>query len=532
MNHFDEMSGLLYLEGELEPGHAREITAHARECAECGALLRALEREGHWLRASLIEEEESVPARLLGLPARSSAPWGWIAVLGFGAGGAYTFWSGLIEPWRAQAAQAGLTQGNLLTLLFFSGAFWKGWDAMRSAMEFLAMATLGFVVMWLLRRNWRRWTTVGVVLASMACLLGLPAPASAGEIRHGDPNYTLPAGETVHSDLFVFANSTHIDGTIEGDLIAFSDSLTVNGHVTGDIISFTGKLRVSGRVDGNIRTASHSFILDGTLGKNVLAWSGSIELDPKSQIEGTLTAGAGDMQLDGRIAHDVLAFGKTIEINGSLGGNARMRSEKLEIGSSASIAGHTKFKGRRQPTVSSQAKLSSPIEVEIVKRLPNYASPRYYWHQILAWGAAFLFGLVLTLLAPAFFLEVRRKCGNTAPALGFGILFLVATPVVAILVCITIVGLGVGIATLLLYAVAVYSAQVFFGTWLGEKILGERTGVGPTLGRLALGLAIVRILKLVPFLGGWFMLVVVVWGMGAIVLTLGKGLRPQVAATA
>lgn len=43
MNHFDEMVCLLYLEGQLEPSRAREVAAHAGECAQCRTLLHALD---------------------------------------------------------------------------------------------------------------------------------------------------------------------------------------------------------------------------------------------------------------------------------------------------------------------------------------------------------------------------------------------------------------------------------------------------------------------------------------------------------
>ncbi len=135
MNHFDEMSCLLYLEGQLDKDRAREVAEHAGTCAGCRELLRALETEGVWLREALGAEEDSVPARLMEAPEHGSAPWGWIAALALAAGGVYTLWSGFVEPWRAQAEQAGFTQGNFLTMLFFSGTFWKGWDAMRSLMN-------------------------------------------------------------------------------------------------------------------------------------------------------------------------------------------------------------------------------------------------------------------------------------------------------------------------------------------------------------------------------------------------------------
>ena len=134
----------------------------------------------------------------------------------------------------------------------------------------------------------------------------------------------------------------------------------------------------------------------------------------------------------------------------------------------------------RPAEVAPGAKLASPIEFTQHKRGPDRASPRYYWHQALRWGASFVFGLVLLLIAPGFFYDVTNACKKVASACGIGVLFLLALPVVAILVCITIVGIPVGITALFLYVIALYSTQVFVGAWLGEKILGAAVGFGPT----------------------------------------------------
>lgn len=108
-------------------------------------------------------------------------------------------------------------------------------------------------------------------------------------------------------------------------------------------------------------------------------------------------------------------------------------------------------------------------------------------------------------------------------------LFLIATPIAAIIVCITIVGLGVGISTLLLYLIAIYSAQVYVGSWLGERILGSGVGVGAALGRLALGLLLLRAVGMLPYVGHLISFFVVAWGLGAMVLALYRYMRPQLA---
>jgi cytoskeletal protein CcmA (bactofilin family) len=534
MSHFDEMTGLLYLEGQLDADRAHTVAAHADSCPECRALLHALKSEDAWLREALAAEDEVIPARLVDAPVRAPVPWGWVTAFGLGAGGAYTLWSGFVEPLRTEAAQAGFTQGNLLTMLFFSGAFWKGWDAMRSLMEFLAMATLGTVMVWLLRRHWRRFATVAVVMGTMLCALAMPSTVGAAEVKKGNPGYTLPAGEEVKTDLIVTAERTQIDGVVDGDLIVFSSNVTVNGHVKGDILSFTQELRVNGTVDGNIRDFSQKLQLNGTVGKNVMVWAEHFNLEDEAKVGGTITMGSSHAQLSGQLAGDLLAFAGDLDINGSLGHDASIMASQLTIGPKAEIKGQTKFQGHHQPDVSSTAKLGSPIEVTIEKHRAEaaYNPARVIWHQLLHWGASFLFGLVFLLLAPGFFADASNSCKKVAPAIGFGILFLFATPIAAIIACCTIVGLGVGISALFLYLIAIYATQVFVGAWLGERLLGTSAGVGLAIGKLALGLAILRALRMIPFVGGWICFLIILWGLGALALAVYKNMRPPVAAAA
>ncbi|MGA8871269.1 MAG: hypothetical protein WB460_09025, partial [Candidatus Acidiferrales bacterium] len=82
----------------------------------------------------------------------------------------------------------------------------------------------------------------------------------------------------------------------------------------------------------------------------------------------------------------------------------------------------------------------------------------------------------------------------------------------------TIVGLGIGISALLLYLISLYAAQLFVGSWLGEQLLGYTVGIGPAVARLAIGLALLRVLRMIPFVGPLAGFIIIIWGLGALVL--------------
>ncbi len=521
MTHFDEMTCLLYLEGQLERARALELAAHAEVCADCRALLRVLERESQLLEQALVEEDETVPARLLAPPTREALPWSGILAFGFTVAAAYTFWTSIVEPWRQQFSQAGFGGSNLLTMLFFGGVLWKGWGAMLNTLEYGAMMTLGILALGLLRRRWHRWTTVAVVMGAAAAALTLPPAASAAEYHAHSSFYTLASGEVVRNDLIVTAETARIDGTVEGDLIFFGRSLTINGHVTGDVLGFGQSVRVNGPVDGNVRVCSSMLLLGGPVAKNVTSFGQTVEFDARSQAGGSMMLFGGAATLDGRIGGDLTAYVGRNVLNGVVGGNAQLRAGHLTIGPTAEIAGKASYRGQHPPDVSPQAKLASPLEVHIVHRRPDYASPRFYLRQFLHWCAAFLFGLLIVFLMPGFFSDVVRSTERAGISFGLGLIVLVAGFFFVIFsILLALIGLPVGVVILFFYVPAIYAAQVFVGAFLGGKLLGPTASSGDALGRLALGLLVIRVLGMIPILRVFVWIAVILWGVGALTLAL------------
>jgi cytoskeletal protein CcmA (bactofilin family) len=419
-----------------------------------------------------------------------------------------------------------------LAFLFINGALWKGWREMLQIIEFVSLATLGVVSLLLLRRNLRRFISLSVLLAALTLAGAGSAPVQAAEFIHDRQSYSVPSGETLHGDLYLNAVTARIDGTVDGDLVFLGQSLTNNGRVTGDVIACVQTMRLEGQVDGNVRGFVQVMLLEGRIGKNLMAFVAHEEITPHGKVDGSALLSAEQLQMEGQVGRDLTAFLGHGEINGLVGGNAKLRGPRnsrssLTIGPRADIHGTASYEGGRNPDVSPQAKFSSPLSVVLKTERPEYAKRINYWWQTMFWGAEFLLGLVLVWLFPGFVADTVRACERIGAPLGLGALALIVTPIAAVIACITIVGLGVGLTTLALYVVTLYCAQVFVSVWLGQTLLGPSTGTVGSVGRLALGLLILRAVFLVPFVGTLLKLAVILLGMGAAVLAAHRRLQPQ-----
>jgi cytoskeletal protein CcmA (bactofilin family) len=534
MKHLDEMTLLLYIERQLDRARGLEVSAHTQECDACRTLLRALERESRLLTRAMLEEDEPLPSRLAQFQerARKSMQWIWGLVFGLAATGIYALYTQYIQPWQQQLENAGFGGSNLLGLLIFQGAMWKGWQSMMTLLEVLAMVTLAGLGAMFFRRRIRRGSALALVFAGLCTVLALPTGASATEHRGGQ-NPTVSKDETIKGDVYLHGERVRVEGTVEGDVFAAGKDIDIDGHVTGDVISAGRYLRIRGTVDGNIRSAGNTGVISGTVGKNIMWFGDAVTVDTTGKVGGGVTMFGGVLSIDGHLGRDILFYGEEVNVNGRVGGSIQEKGNMMVIGSNAQVDGPVKFEGNKPAEVAQGARLASPVEFKQMEKRHDYQESDYYVWRVI-WTAAFvLFGMVLFLLAPKFAGETITAAEGYGAPIGLGILIFFGVPLAAIIACVTVVGLPLGILTIGLWMLMLCCAEIIVGGVVGNLILGKPADTWGMIGRMALGFVIVRIvytpLAHVHVIGMLAGLGIWMWGMGAISLALYRRLQPAIA---
>lgn len=531
--HLDEMSCLLYIERQLDQARAQEVSAHTQECAACRTLLRALERESRLLTRAMLEEEEALPSRLSQFQerARRSMQWVWTVAFGLAATGVYALYTNYVEPYQTQLQKAGFGGSDLLSLLIFQGAFWKGWRSMVTLLEVLALVTLAGFGVAFFRKRVRRSSALALVLAGFcAAFLLQPASAMASETRKGE-SVVVGSDEAIKGDIFLFGERIRVDGTVDGDVFAFGHDVTIAGHVKGDVIAATHVLEINGQVDGNVRAAGNTLTIRGAVAKNVLTFDDVVNLESSGKVGGSLTIFVENLNVDGTLGRDLLIFGKHLALSGKIEGSVKMRGDTLTINPSAQVAGPIHFDGNKEPEVSPQAKLASAVDYHKIEKKPRYMEGHYYVWQVI-WLAAFiLFGLVLFQLMPRFAADTVTNAERYGASFGLGVLVFFGVPIAAVIACVTVVGLFVGLSAFFIWYAALYFAQLIVGALVGQWLMGRTREAWPLIGRMAVGIIIVRLATVIPGAGGWIKFGVILWGIGAISLALYDRFQPTLASS-
>ena len=530
-NHLDEITLMLYVERQLDRERAQEESVHTQTCERCLDLLRLLDRESRLLTRSMLEQDEPLPARIAEFQAkvRRSMQWIWGVVFGMALLGVYTLYTQVIEQWEQPFEQAGFNSTSMLSLLVFQGAFWKGWQSMFTLVEVVATVSFAGFGLFFLRKYFKRGTALAVLFASMGLLFMTPPPAAAIETRHGE-SVTIAKGEKIKGDIILTGQRIRVEGDVDGDLVVFSQDVEIQGHITGDVLGGVQSIRISGQVDGNIRVAANTLTVSGHVGHNLTGWAQHIALESNGRVDHSLWGFCQLLAVDGQVGGDVLAYDQITSISGTVEGSIRAQGESLAILSSAQVNGSTKFNGQKPPEVSPEAKLASAVQYEKLEHHSDrHRGAGYYIWRIIWSGAWILLGMILLSLMPRFSIETIQAAERYGAALGLGVLVFFGVSIAALIACITVVGLLVGISTLFLWTVSLFASYVVAGAVIGRWILGKTTDHWPMIGRMALGVLIVVVATGLPLLGFWIMVGVWIWGMGAIALSIYRRLQPVIA---
>ena len=353
-------------------------------------------------------------------------------------------------------------------------------------------------------------------------------PVLAFDARSG-ATVTVASGETVDDDLYVGANTVIIDGTINGDLWAAGSTITVNGVVNGSVMAAGRTVNINGDVGHAVRAGGETIIINGDVSGDVMVAGGDVNIASTARVGGDLLFGAGIARIDGLVMGDIKGGGSEVTISNGVKGNIALKVESLTILPTANIQGDLTYTCEEEADIQSGAQIGGMTTHNLPEVKEKRAKPFPFvlfsgiGGKVTGFIMALIAGLVIILLAPrrltSIAESIRSRPGASA---GWGALILFVTPIAAIIVCITIIGIPVGLIALALWGIAIYLAQIPVGLFIGRWIIGRFRGVegkAIMVGALALGLVILKLLRLIPYLGFFIGLAVILFGLGAVVVS-------------
>jgi len=220
----------------------------------------------------------------------------------------------------------------------------------------------------------------------------------------------------------------------------------------------------------------------------------------------------GDVTIRGEVTGDVIVVDGDVTIRGSVAGDVVAVSGQATLGQRGRVAGDLVY-GDEKPVQAPGSRVSGDVEKFKIGDASIVAVIGFWIGFTIS---LLLLGVVLLLLAPRAGQAVART-GKEKPLLAalVGLVALFLLPVIAILACITVIGLPLGIVLLLLilplYAVGYLSAGLVVGRLILKKAL---------ILALVAGVVILQLLTLIPIVGGIVGFLATIFGLGVLLVTL------------
>ncbi|MDB4893913.1 MAG: hypothetical protein JWN15_175 [Firmicutes bacterium] len=361
------------------------------------------------------------------------------------------------------------------------------------------------------------------LLLAMTLLVAVVPSAMAIEYRQGNA-ITVGKTETIEDDLIVSGSAVTIDGTVNGDVFAAADTVLVNGTINGNLFAAGRVIDVKGTISGTAATAGQQVLVQGRIGGNLLAAGSTVTLLQSGSV-GRSLIGAGDtVEQYGAVERGVAVAGSKLMIAGRVGREVRAASGSLDVASTAVVKGPLTYWSNSAARIAAGSQVGE-VRHEVTAGAtmadvgPWYRSP---WLIGLKFGGFLIVGLALLALFPrlrASFPGLIVRKPWQAPLAGF--LALIAIPIAAVILMITVIGAPLGIVTVLLYPVIIYAGQVLVA-WAAGRLLADRV---PGLRRQSwaalfiLGALITTVLTQLPIVGSVVAFGALLYGMGGLWFT-------------
>ncbi|MBU6323681.1 MAG: hypothetical protein KGI41_03035 [Patescibacteria group bacterium] len=315
----------------------------------------------------------------------------------------------------------------------------------------------------------------------------------------------------VPADLTALGASVGVSGAVSGDALIAGGDVSVYQPVAGDVRIIAGRAVVRDSVGGDLVAAAATFLDTGSGAKDIFVIGGSVSLEGGAA--GPVTIYGTDVFLAGTYAGDVhvtasnrLTLGEGTHIKGTLYYDA---PQEASVPASAVIDGGAKYTGRSYLPTAAEAHAFLAAGIGVFFLVKVFAA-------LIA--AALIVGLFPLLAQGITDDAIARSPRHSLLLILLGFAVLVATPVLLVLLSLTLVGLGlvflIGTAYLLALLLAYGYAAALTGSILARRIVHRDT----VLWRDAVfGVLVLSVIGVVPFIGWLACMLIFALALGSLV---------------
>lgn len=352
-------------------------------------------------------------------------------------------------------------------------------------------------------------------LIAIFLLLVLTVSAEALYVKSGN-NVTIPSGATLDDDVIATGNQISIIGNVNGSIYAAGGSLSISGDITGALTAAGNTVAISGKKNV-VTVAGRSIQLSSLAARNIAAAGNDITLDSRSKIERDAYLAANSITTHGAVGRDLWVNGGSVSIGSNVTGNLHATGQRISLLPGAVVKGNVIYSSPNAIRIADSAKVTGKVirQPYSVKR----AGPNPFAAWLLRFIAMWIFGAVLISLFPGWTKAASDQL-MSKPGWSFlwGLIIFIVTPIAILIALVTLIGIPLSVAVLAVYILALLLAGIITSVTVG-RLIARNASIWL---QLLVGLLVLSVIAAIPFLGGLVQFLVILFGLGALALSVRR----------
>ena len=319
----------------------------------------------------------------------------------------------------------------------------------------------------------------------------------------------------------------------EDSYFSAGDNITSNGDYTHSYFEAGNNVRSNANIDGISFVAGNSIDIKG---KREYAFVAGESLEIDGYIEKDLFAAGNNVRVlkDATISRDAFIAGNNVKIASDINGNLYVAGSVVELDNitvkgdihvacnTLNILDNAIITGKvyinEDATITNEDKLQSVgiEEYSVDGKVDIRIKASDFVISILV---VIFTGIVLSVVMPKIFkkLDYKLSAEDVCKKSLYGLGTLVLIPMLALLSFAVVVGISVGVILILMYVIALMLSTIFTSAIVGHNLyvnlLKQKENIYASI---VIGILVIKILSLVPILGGFVAVISFFYGLGVI----------------
>ncbi|MBT8112170.1 MAG: polymer-forming cytoskeletal protein [Gammaproteobacteria bacterium] len=329
-----------------------------------------------------------------------------------------------------------------------------------------------------------------------------------------------------------------IEGKAKQDIWAAGALLDIDIETAGDLHAAGSRISVKGKVAGKARLAGADLKIDAEIGEILNAAAASIEISENAKLPANTSLAGALIEFHGAAKDNLSLYADEVVFSGQASGTVTIEGRNVQLDDTARIEGNLIIRSSEEAVISPNAIVVGEFtqtgleDSEFFKEHDDKFDGRGFF--LILSTSIFLLGLILVIFARSFVEQgittLRAQPGRSI-LLGLAVFF--GIPLFVIASMFTILGIPIGVATLLLlpflFILGFTTTTLGVSDWLLNRH-NQPKKTGQRLLLLAAGVVLLVIIGFIPFLGGLLLSLALLFGLGVIAVTIGHVLNGKVLA--